>query len=99
MVLYAANIRCTPRSGRREPTVANEPFLQVRGRHSAENIRPTLTHGGRTVAALVRRSHRRQPERDFHRTGLGSPTHGGLTFRGHGCSSVVAEPNLEFTSH
>ena len=37
MVLYAANTRCAPRSGRREPTVANEPFLQVRGRHSAEN--------------------------------------------------------------
>jgi hypothetical protein len=51
MVLYAANIRCAPRSGRREPTVANEPFLQVRGWHSAENIRPTLTHGGLTVAA------------------------------------------------
>jgi hypothetical protein len=62
-------------------------------------IRPTLIHGGMTVAALVRRSHRRRIVRDFHRTGLTSPIHDGLTFRGHGCSSVVAEPNPEFTSH
>ena len=36
-------------------------------------------HGGLTPAALLRRSHRRRIVRDFHRTGLRSPTHGGLT--------------------